>query len=464
MKQLFKRKQLDYDTLHNNELDRVIGPWQLTQMGIGAIVGAGIFITPGIIAATTAGPSVVLSYVIAAIVCSLAALCYAEFASTIPIAGSAYTYIYAMFGELPGWLIGWSLVSEYLFAVSSVAVSWSAYFQSLIAGFGLHLPTYLTISSGSSGHKGFGIDITAGIVILIIGFLLSNGMNESAKLNAAMVVIKILVILLFVVVAAFYVKPTNFHPFMPHGFHGTFQGASIAFYAYLGFDAVSSAAAETKNPQKTMPKGIIGSLIVATILYVLVSLVMVGSVSYTRLNVNDPVAFVLHVINQNWAAGIISLGAIIGMTTVILVMSYGGTRLLFAMSHDGLLPKTFSKINQHTKVPIKGTWIFTLIAAAIAMFVPLSTITELVNVGTLLAFASVSLGIIFLRKHQELKGQAAFKVPFYPILPIISLLACLSLLFNLKPLTWIIYAIWIVLGLTVYGLYGYKHSKVQKND
>lgn len=461
-KRLFTKRPIDIDLIHNSPLERTIGPVGLTAMGVGAVVGAGIFITPGIIAASYAGPSVIISYIVAAAVCALAALCYSEFSSTIPLSGSAYTYVYMVFGELPAWVVGWALISEYLFAVSSVAVSWSAYFQNLLTSFNLHLPNFLTAATGTAGHQGFGINLVAGVITLLVGILLAGGLRESTRVNTVMVFVKVAVILLFVIVAAFHIKAKNYHPFTPYGFTGIFSGASLAFYAYIGFDAVSTASEEVKDPQKTMPIGIISSLLIASLLYSLVSFVLVGVVHYSKLNVGDPVAFALKLIHQNWVAGIVSLGAVVGMTTVLLVMSYGGTRLLFAISRDGLLPKVFSKISIKNHVPLENTWIFAIITSALAMLIPLDIIAELVNIGTLFAFAMVSIGVIFLRKLPAIdKMPAAYKVPLYPVLPIVSFLLCIGLMLKLRAVTWIVFGIWFVVGLIFYLSYGHHHSKLQ---
>lgn len=459
---LFTKKQINPEQFKNSPLERHLTAFGLTAMGVGAVVGAGIFITPGIVAAKYAGPGAMLSYLLAAVVCSLAALCYSEFASTIPLAGSAYTYAYTVFGELIAWLLGWALVSEYLFAVASVAVSWSAYFQNLIAGLGLHLPATIA-TAWTPGHPA-SFNLVAGLIVLIIGFLLSNGLRESTRINTVMVAIKVLVIAIFIGVAVFYIKPTNYQPFLPYGGAGVLSGAALAFYAYIGFDAVSTASEEVINPQRNMPIGIIASLGIASLLYAAVAAVLVGVVHYTKLNVGDPVAFALQLMHQNWVAGIVALGAVAGMTTVLLVMSYGGSRLIFAISRDGLLPPIFAKVSLKTHVPVANTWIFAIITSVIAMVVPLDKIAELVNIGTLFAFATVSLGIVFLRKvpfYHEL--PTGFKVPFYPILPIISCLLCVLLMTQLQLTTWLVFVIWITIGLIIYATYGYRHSRQHSN-
>ncbi|MFH5810858.1 amino acid permease [Companilactobacillus sp. FL22-1] len=459
---LLKKKEFEIESINESQLSRNLSAWGLTAMGVGAIVGAGIFITPGIIAANYAGPGAMFSYILSAAVCALAALCYAEFASTIPLAGSAYTYVYTVFGEIVAWVIGWALVSEYLFAVSSVAVSWSAYFQNLLAGFGIKLPEFLSASLGTPGTKG-GINLIAGIITLIIGFILSKGTKESTTLNTILVGVKIAVIVLFIAVAIFYVKPANYNPMFPFGFKGVLAGSAIAFYAYIGFDAVSTASEEVKKPQRDMPIGIVSSLMIASVLYAAVAAVLVGVEHYTKLNVADPVAYVLQLMNQNWVAAIVSIGAVAGMTTVLLVMSYGGTRLIFAISRDGLLPKKLSQVNQKTKVPVFNTYIFAIVASLVAMLVPLEKITELVNIGTLFAFSAVSLGVIFLRRLKNYDQMpVGFKVPFFPIIPIVSFIMCIVLMTQLQAFTWMVFAIWFTLGLIIYFTYSLHHSKLHK--
>ncbi|MCH4123843.1 MAG: amino acid permease [Levilactobacillus sp.] len=461
-RQLFIKKQVQTDLYRKTGLEKTLTAFSLTTMGIGAIVGSGIFITPGLIAANYTGPGVMLSYLIAVVVCAMAALCYSEFSSTIPLAGSAYTYVYAVFGEFAAWILGWALISEYLFAVSSVAVSWSSYFQNLLAGFGIKLPNFLRAASGTAGVHGGGIDIVALVITMLVAWLLSKGIRESARINNIMVIVKILVILLFIGIAIFYVKPANYNPFLPFGTSGIFKGAAVAFYAYIGFDAVSTASEEVKNPKRNMPIGIISSLLVAAVLYISLSAVLVGVVHYTKLGVADPVALALTLVHQNWASGVISLGAIVGMTTVLIVMSYGGTRLLFAISRDGLLPASLKRLNPKTHVPVANTWIFGVVASLFAAVIPIDKIAELVNIGTLSAFAMVSLGIVFLRHDERFKNlDTSFKVPWYPYLPIASFLACVYLMTQLQAFTWQAFGVWVVLGLIVYVSYGYHHSRVR---
>lgn len=459
---LFLRKDIRTDIFKKTGLAKSLNAFSLITMGVGAIVGAGIFITPGIIAAEYTGPGAMLAFVVAAFVCSLAALCYSEFSSTIPLAGSAYTYIYAVFGEFIAWILGWALVSEYLFSVSAVAASWSSYFQNILAGFNLYLPAQLRAAFGTSGQPHAIFDLPAFIIIMIVSLLLVGGIRESARINAIMVILKIIVIILFIVVGVFYIRPENYHPFLPHGIKGVVSGATVAFYAYIGFDAVSTAAEEVKRPQRNVPIGIIGSLLIATVLYIALSAVLVGIVKYTKLDVADPVAYALHFIHQDWVSGIVSLGAVIGMTTVLIVFLYGGTRLVFAISRDGLLPQLFSRLNPKTHAPAVNTWVFGIVGSVFACIIPIDKITELVNIGTLFAFAMVSIGIVFLRQNPAFKDlDSAFKVPFYPVLPIVSFILCLTLMLELKAFTWIAFFIWLILGLCVYFSYGYRHSVVR---
>ena len=457
MKKLLRKKKIE-DLLYKKgtvQLQKTMGPMDLMFLGVGAIVGTGIFILPGTVAAQHAGPGIIFSFIIAAIVCALAALCYSEFSSTIPVTGSAYSYSYIVFGEFIAWFVGWALLLEYGLATAAVATGWSGYFVTLLEGFGIHLPQALTNSFNL--ENGTYINLPAVIVIFVIGCLLSLGIKESTRLNAILVALKIGAVLLFVFVGMFYVKPENWTPFLPYGMSGVFTGAALVFFAYLGFDAVSSAAEEVKNPQRNMPIGIIGSLIICTILYVAVSLVLTGIVPYTQLNVSDPVAFAMQFVGQDWVAGVISLSAVIGMITVMLVMMYGGTRLLMAFARDGLMPKSLQQLHPKRKTPVKNTFLFTIIIAIVAGLVPLGTLAEMVNMGTLIAFVFVSLGLIYLRKNKELPS-GGFKVPFYPVLPIVSLVLCIFLMSQLSAHTWIFCGIWFVIGIGVYFIYGKKHS------
>ncbi|WP_052137927.1 amino acid permease [Heyndrickxia ginsengihumi] len=457
MGNLFRKKSIEtmLDQSKAHVLKRSLGALDLTFLGIGAIIGTGIFVLTGIVAAQSAGPALVISFILSGIACALAALCYAEFSSSVPIAGSVYTYTYATIGEFFAFLIGWDLMLEYLLAVSSVATGWSAYFQSLLSGFGVNIPKILSSSPGS-GHGGI-IDLPAVLIILFITMLLSRGVQGSARFNNIMVIIKLIVILGFIVTGIGYVKPDNWHPFMPFGFHGVVTGAATVFFAYLGFDAVATASEEVKKPQKNVPIGIIASLGICTILYIVVSGILTGIVPYTKLNVSDPVSFALKFINHDKMAGLISFGALAGITTVLLVMAYGQVRITFSMSRDGLLPKSFSTVHPKFKTPFVNTWITGIIAAVIAGFVDLTTLAHLVNIGTLAAFTLISIAVIIMRKtHPNLKRS--FKVPLVPILPIISALCCVYLMLNLPAITWKAFVIWLVIGIIVYFLYARKHS------
>lgn len=443
----------------NKTLERTMGVWDLIFLGVGCVIGTGIFVVTGVVAADSAGPGIMLSFVLAGIACALAAFCYAEFSSAVPLSGSVYTYTYATLGELFAFLIGWDLMLEYILAVSAVATGWSAYFQSLIAGFNIHLPA--AISSAPGVGKGGLIDLPAVLIIMCITALVSKGIKESIKFNNFMVFVKLAVILLFIVVGVFYVKPDNWTPFMPFGFSGVITGAATVFFAYIGFDVIATASEEVKNPGKTMPIGIISSLAICTALYIAVSAVLTGMIPFTELNVGAPVALALESVGHNSIAGIISVGAVMGITTVILAMIYAQVRLSFAMSRDGLLPKIMSSVNEKTKTPFKNTWLTGTIAACIAGFVDLTTLAHLVNMGTLAAFTLISIAIIVLRKKfPELKGS--FRVPFVPVLPIISALLCLGLAISLPGITWIAFVIWLAIGTIVYLLYSKKHSKLNQ--
>ncbi|UZJ78117.1 amino acid permease [Fictibacillus sp. KU28468] len=456
---IFRKKSISEMLAQSNNkgLNRSLGAFDLTLLGIGAIIGTGIFVLTGVVAAEHAGPALILSFIISGLACAFAAFCYAEFASTVPIAGSVYTYTYATLGEVFAFLIGWDLMLEYLLATSAVATGWSAYFQSLIAGFGLHLPVELATAPGSG--KGGWINLPAVIIILLITTLLSRGIRESARVNNIMVFIKLAVIILFIVAGVGYVKPDNWTPFMPFGFEGIVAGAATVFFAYIGFDAVATAAEEVKRPQRDLPLGIIWSLTICTALYIVVSLILTGMVPYNKLNVADPVSFALHYVGQDSIAGLVSVGAITGITTVLLVMLFGQVRISYAMSRDGLLPPVLSKVHPVFKTPFKNTWLTGFIAAGIAGFIDLTTLAHLVNMGTLSAFALIAVAVIVLRKtHPNL--ERAFKAPFVPVLPILTVLFCLYLMISLPSITWISFVIWISIGLIVYFFYARTRSKL----
>ncbi|GEC90226.1 amino acid permease [Brevibacillus brevis] len=454
-------KMLEQVDKNESSLKKSLGAFDLTMLGIGAIMGTGIFVLTGVAVALHAGPALVLSFVIAALACVFAALCYAEFASTVPVSGSAYTYSYAAFGEFVAWMIGWDLILEYGVACAAVASGWSGYAQGLLAGFNIHLPHALT--SAFDASKGTIVDLPAVLIIVIITALLMKGTRESASLNTIMVLIKVAVVVLFLVVGVMYVKPENWNPFMPFGFAGVATGAATVFFAFIGFDAVSSAAEEVRNPQRDMPIGIISSLLVCTILYIAVSLTLTGIVPYKLLNVKNPVAFALSYVNQDWVAGFISLGAIVGITTVLLVMMYGQARMFFAMSRDGLLPELFSHVHPRTQVPQKSTLVVAALVATFGGLLPLSSLAQLTNIGTLFAFILVSIGLVVLRRtHPQL--PRAFRVPFVPLVPLLSVLFCGYLVFNLPTLTKVGFLGWLSAGAIVYFLYGRKHSRLATKD
>jgi APA family basic amino acid/polyamine antiporter len=462
---LFRKKsfqQLISETENKGvTLKKELGAFDLTMLGIGAIIGTGIFVLTGVAAAEHAGPALILSFVISGLACVFAALCYAEFASSAPVSGSAYTYSYATFGELIAWILGWDLILEYGLASSAVASGWSGYLQGLLAGFGIHFPT--AISSAYDPAHGTFVDVPAILITLIITFLLTQGVKNSARFNSTVVIIKLAVIVLFIAIGAWYVKPANWSPFMPFGFSGVTTGAATAFFAYIGFDAVSSAAEEVKNPQRNMPIGIIASLLVSTVLYITVSGILTGIVPYTHLDVKNPVAFALSYIHQDWAAGFISLGAIAGITTVLIVMIYGQTRLFYAISRDGLLPKVFSKVDKKKQTPIVNSWITCILVSIFSGFVPLGRLAELTNIGTLFAFMTVSVGILYLRKTKG-APTSGFRVPFVPWIPILAFLFCGYLALHLPAITWTSFFVWLVIGLVVYFGYGIKHSTLNKEN
>ncbi|OMP67332.1 amino acid permease [Domibacillus epiphyticus] len=458
----FFRKKSMADLLahgQNKELNRTLNLMDLILLGVGCVIGTGIFVITGVIAAESAGPGISLSFIVAGIACALAAFCYAEFSSSIPISGSVYTYTYATLGEFIAFLIGWDLMLEYVIALAAVAAGWSGYFQSLISGFGLHIPAALSSAPGS-GQNGI-VNLPAMIIILLITALVSKGVKESTRFNNIIVFLKIGIVLLFIFAGMNYVKPENWTPFLPFGIEGVITSAATVFFAYIGFDVIANASEEVKRPQRNMPIGIVASLAICTVLYVAVSLVLTGMVPYTQLNVADPVSFALKFVGQDSLAGIISVGAIVGITTVLLALLYAQIRLTYAMSRDGLLPKVFANVHPKFKTPFKNTWITGFIAAAIAGFVDLTTLAHLVNMGTLAAFTLISIAVIVLRKKQpDLK--ASFRVPFVPVLPAVSALLCIYLATSLPGITWISFVIWIVLGAIVYLSYSRKHSHLNK--
>ncbi|MFP3888424.1 amino acid permease [Priestia filamentosa] len=459
MNSIFRKKTIEALLAQSTQKDlkRTLSVLDLIFLGVGCVIGTGIFVITGVVAATSAGPALILSFVIAGIACALAAFCYAEFSSSVPVSGSVYTYTYATLGEFFAFLIGWDLMLEYVLAMAAVSTGWSSYFQSFLTGFGLHFPTALG-SAPLSGQGGI-VNLPAVIIILLITALVSYGVKESVRFNNVMVILKIIVILAFIVTGIGYVKPENWSPFMPFGMSGVITSAATVFFAYLGFDAIATASEEVKRPQRDMPIGIIGSLVVCTVLYIAVSAVLTGIVPYTKLNVDAPVSFALSFIGQDKIAGFISVGAVIGMVTVILALIYAQVRLSFVMSRDGLLPKPLSRLNKKRQTPFLNTWITGFIGAGIAGFLDLTTLAHLVNMGTLAAFTLVSIAIIILRKKFP-DVKSTFRVPFVPVVPLLSALFCIYLSLSLPGITWISFIIWIAAGAVVYFLYGKKHSNL----
>ncbi len=447
-------------------LKKCLSAFDLTLLGIGAIIGTGIFVLTGLAAAHQSGPAVVLSFIVSGTACAFAALAYAEMAATVGGCGSAYGYSYAAFGEVVAWIIGWILLMEYGMSVAAVANGWSGYFNNALTAIGLGLPEQLTKAPSLGGI----VNLPALAIILALMLMLIIGVKQSAKLNAAMVFIKVLTICVFVAIASFNVHAENWHPFMPFGWFdtlpdgktvGVLAGASLVFFAYVGFDAVSTAVEEARDPQRDVPKGIIYSLAFCTVIYIIVSGLLTGVVPYTELGVSSPVAHALQLMGYNWASALVSTGVIAGLTTVMLVLYYGLTRIIFAMSRDGLLPPFFSAVNAKTQTPIRVIIICGLITATIAGFIPLGDLAELVNIGTLAAFVLVCAGVIMLRKTQP-HLHRPYKTPYSPLLPILGMLSCGALMAFLPAHTWQRFGIWLLLGVVFYFSYSLHHSKLKR--
>ena len=479
-------------------LKKTLTGLNLTTLGIGAIIGAGIFVLTGQAAAQYAGPGIVISFIISGIACAFAGLCYAEFASMIPISGSAYTYSYATLGEFLAWIIGWDLILEYLFAAATVSVGWSGYMVSFLKDFGIFIPTAFTAATGSVlvevpemgwqeltknlatnltaqgvnvgalPHVTAIINLPAMFIIAVLTLLLIIGIRESANFNNIMVITKVSVIILFIAIGFAFVYSGNWDPFIPKntgewghfGWSGILRGAGVIFFAYIGFDAVSTAAQEARNPQRDMPIGILGSLSVSTVLYILVAIVLTGIVSYTTLNVSDPVAVGVDAMGKGmfWLRPIVKIAAIAGLSSVILVMLMGQPRIFYSMAKDGLLPPLFSKVHPKFKTPYISTILTGLVAIVLAGILPISILGELVSIGTLLAFAIVCISIIVLRKTRP-DIHRPFRTPFVPLIPLLGALICLVQMLALPLDTWLRLIIWMAIGFIIYFTYGINHSK-----
>lgn len=458
----FRTKPLDSIEAKDGQLKRCLNATDVTLMGVGAIIGAGIFVLTGIVAATHAGPAIVLSYVVAGLACIFVALSYAELAASIGGCGSAYGYAYAGLGEIVAWIIGWDLLLEYGLGISTVAIGWSGYVENALAAMGITLPEALTMSPFEGGL----IDLPAVLIILGLAGLLCLGVKESTRFNNVVVFIKIIAIAVFIGVALFHVDLSNWKVFAPFGWDGVMTGAALAFFAYIGFDAVSTAAEETKDPQRNLPIGIIISLLICTAIYIAVAALLTLIAPYTTLNVKSPVAEVLLWLNHPIAAGLISAGAIAGLTTVMLVLFYGLSRIFLAISRDGLFPPTLARVNQKTQTPVTIILLSGTVIAITAGLTPIGKLAELVNIGTLAAFVFVCAGVIVLRFTKP-DMPRPFRLGFHPLIPSLGIIFCLYLMASLPLETWLRFGVWMGVGMAVYFVYGYRNSRVQreaKND
>ncbi|HEY6064941.1 MAG TPA: amino acid permease [Thermoanaerobaculia bacterium] len=488
---LFRTKSLDELVAETEEpehrLRKALGPGNLIALGIGAIIGAGIFATIGTATAGDAarpgaGPALMLSFVLTAVVCGFTALCYAEFASMVPVAGSAYTYSYATLGELIAWIIGWDLILEYAIGNVAVAISWANYFNTLMEGLGVHLPRWITIDYHTAHAKmpevvaaaphvfGFPIvlNVLAFFIVAVITVVLVWGIRESANFNFWMVAIKLVVLGFFVIVSFKYVKPEHWTPFAPNGFPGIAAGAAIVFFAYIGFDAVSTTAEEARNPKRDMPIGIIGSLIICTLVYIVIALVFTGLIPYDALRKTlateqaEPLTLAMkYVAMPGWMVGVVAFGSVVAHTAVLLVFQLGQPRIFFAMARDGLLPPTFARVHRKFRTPHVTTILTGVLVGVTAMFTSLDEMVNLTNIGTLFAFLLICLGIIILR-FKDPDRERAFRVPFGPVLlPSLGIASCLGLIYYLPPSSWWRFVAWLGVGAVIYFLYGYRHSRLR---
>ena len=474
---LFKTKQISAEEFDKSELKRELTATNLVALGVGAVIGAGIFVITGYAAAVHAGPAVVISFVISAFGCALAGLCYSEFSSMFPVAGSAYSYSYATMGEFIAWILGWDLILEYLFGASTVAVSWSGYVVSFLTNLGIKLPAVITsapIDYTADGwvFTGAIINFPAVFIVAILVTMLVIGVKESAKFNNIIVLIKVIVILLFIGFGISFIDTQNWKPFIPantggfenFGWTGILSGAAIVFFAYIGFDAVSTAAQEAKNPQRDMPRGILISLLICTVLYIAVALVLTGIVKYTQLDVPAPIAVAINAAGKSlrWLSPIINIGAIAGLSSVVMVLLFGQSRIFFSMAHDGLLPPIFSKVHKKFKTPYITTIIIGVGCALFAGVFPINILGKMVSIGTLLAFTIVCIGIIVLRKKRP-DLPRPFRTPLVPLIPILGAAVCMLQMVSLSIDTWLRLIIWMAIGLVIYFSYSRKHSKIIEN-
>jgi APA family basic amino acid/polyamine antiporter len=485
---LFKRKSLSLlheEMKSDNRLRRILGPWSLTSLGVGCIIGAGIFVITGLAAHHKAGPALLISFVVAGLACIFSALCYAEFASMAPVAGSAYTYAYATLGEMLAWIMGWDLILEYTVASASVAHGWSKYFQNFIGMFHVKVPQIFSgapfdynPSVGSFAQTGSFFDLPALVIVAIVTIILVIGIHESSRFNNVMVAIKVAVVLMVIVVGAFYVKAANWHPFAPFGWAGLsvfgktvwgqtaadgspvgmLAGAAMIFFAYIGFDSVSTHAEEARNPQRDVPIGIITSLIICTVLYIAVTIVLTGMVPCDQIDIDAPIAAAFEHVGLHWAQFIISLGAVAGITSVMLVLMLSQPRVLLAMARDGLLPKSFfAAVHPRFRTPWKATILTGFCVGSLASLIPLGILAELVNIGTLLAFVIVCTAVLVMR-YINPQAHRPFRCPFVPVIPLLGVLLCLVLMFSLPSANWLRLFIWMAVGIIIYFLYGRHHS------
>ena len=491
LKDLFRTKPTDElvaDSEHTqHRLKKALGPIDVTALGIGAIIGAGIFATIGTAAAGDAtrpgaGPGLILSFILTGIACGFAALCYAEFAAMIPISGSAYTYAYATLGELVAWIIGWDLIIEYAVGNVAVAISWGNYFKTLVAGFGINIPDWLSTDYRTAARipglferapHVFGVPIVFNIlafgIVTFVTIILVIGIRESATINTTMVMLKLIVLGFFVAVGWSYMKSDNFHPFLPNGWVGVQSGAAIVFFAYIGFDAVSTVAEETPRPSRDLPIGIIGSLVISTIIYILVASVFIGIMPFGVLKQKlateqaEPLTMALQYANiERWGnvfVSIVAFGSVVAHTAVLLVFQLGQPRIFFSMARDGLLPQSFAKVHPRFRTPHVTTILTGIVVGVCAMFTSIDEMVDLTNIGTLFAFTLVCIGIWILRRREPNRPRA-FKTPWVPVVPILGVLACVYLMFGLPWITWLRFGLWLLAGMVVYFLYGFRRSRL----